>query len=485
MARRSVLFAGSAMSSTQADTPAAQRDVGSLTWRLLRSMTLPLLAVALLLGIGGSWAIDESVEAVNDRILSAASRAIAESLTWDDGEISLDLSPAIFGMLENNERDNVYYSVRYQGRVITGYADLPNIAPPNLRDTQVMFGKSTYLGRPIRIVAEGRQIPGIAGPVVVQVAETLEARERLTRDMLIGLAVLEAALIGMTLLLLPLAVRWGLRPLLSLRDEMDRRSASDLAPLPLTGTPRELRDLVSAFNAMLGRLDVAVGGLRRFTADASHQMRTPLSILRGHIALLRGADLTSKAAQTSIEDIDRASARLSRLLVQLLALARADGAASARAKLEPVDMNAVAAEVVADHVVEALRAGIDVQLDRRGKVAMATTHALLAAELLSNLLDNSVRYNHPGGTVVVSVEAAAGQIVVAIEDDGPGIADEDRERMFGRFSRLDRSDMPDGSGLGLSIARSLADAIDAQIALDTPKSGKGLRAEVRFTAVKA
>ncbi|MES2291389.1 MAG: sensor histidine kinase [Pseudomonadota bacterium] len=473
------------MSSTQADTPAAQRDVGSLTWRLLRSMTLPLLAVALLLGIGGSWAIDESVEAVNDRILSAASRAIAESLTWDDGEISLDLSPAIFGMLENNERDNVYYSVRYQGRVITGYADLPNIAPPNLRDTQVMFGKSTYLGRPIRIVAEGRQIPGIAGPVVVQVAETLEARERLTRDMLIGLAVLEAALIGMTLLLLPLAVRWGLRPLLSLRDEMDRRSASDLAPLPLTGTPRELRDLVSAFNAMLGRLDVAVGGLRRFTADASHQMRTPLSILRGHIALLRGADLTSKAAQTSIEDIDRASARLSRLLVQLLALARADGAASARAKLEPVDMNAVAAEVVADHVVEALRAGIDVQLDRRGKVAMATTHALLAAELLSNLLDNSVRYNHPGGTVVVSVEAAAGQIVVAIEDDGPGIADEDRERMFGRFSRLDRSDMPDGSGLGLSIARSLADAIDAQIALDTPKSGKGLRAEVRFTAVKA
>lgn len=447
-------------------------------------MTLPLLAVALLLGIGGSWAIDESVEAVNDRILSAASRAIAESLTWDDGEISLDLSPAIFGMLENNERDNVYYSVRYQGRVITGYADLPNIAPPNLSDTQVLYGKSTYLGRPIRIVAEGRQIPGIAGPVVVQVAETLEARERLTRDMLIGLAVLETALIVMTLLLLPLAVRWGLRPLLSLRDEMDRRSASDLAPLPLTGTPRELRDLVSAFNAMLGRLDVAVGGLRRFTADASHQMRTPLSILRGHIALLRGADLTSKAAQTSIEDIDRASARLSRLLVQLLALARADGAASARTKLERVDMNEVAAGVVGDHAVEALRAGVDLQLDRRADSAMAMTHALLAAELLSNLVDNAVRYNRAGGTVVVSVERIAGRVIVSVEDDGPGIAAEDRERMFGRFSRLDRSDRPDGSGLGLSIARSLAEAIDAQISLAAPQSGIGLRAIVRFSSVK-
>lgn len=473
------------MSSTPADPPPAPRDVGSLSWRLLRGMVLPLAAAALLLGIGGSWVIDESVEAVNDRILSAASRAIAESLAWDDGEISLDLSPAIFGMLESNARDNVYYSVRYRGRVITGYDDLPDIAPPTLGDTQVIFGRSTYLGRPIRIVAEGRQIPGVAGPVVVQVAETLDARERLQRDMLIGLAVLEIALIAMTLLLLPLAVRWGLRPLLSLRDEMDRRPASDLAPLPLSGTPRELRDLVSAFNAMLARLDVAVGGLRRFAADASHQMRTPLSILRGHIALLRDADLTSQTARTSIDDIDRASARLARLLVQLLALARADGAASARTTLAPADLNIVAADVVADHAVEALRAGVDLQLDRRATRAMAMTHALLAAELLSNLVDNAVRYNIAGGTVVVSVEVDGNEVVVAVEDDGPGIAAADRERMFGRFSRLDRGDMPDGSGLGLSIARSLSEAVDAHVSLATPPGGRGLRAVVRFPAVRA
>lgn len=447
-------------------------------------MVLPLAAVALLLGIGGSWVIDESVESVNDRILAAASRAIAESLAWDDGEISLELSPAIFGMLENNARDNVYYSVRYQGRVITGYADLPNIAPANLGDTQVVFGESTYLGRPIRIVAEGRQIPGVPGPVVVQVAETLDARERLKRDMLIGLAVLEIALVAMALLLLPLAVRWGLRPLLSLRDEMDRRPPSDLAPLPLSSTPRELRDLVSAFNAMLGRLDIAVGGLRRFAADASHQMRTPLSILRGHIALLRDADLTSTAARTSIEDIDRASARLSRLLVQLLALARADGAASARTTLTPVDMNIVAAEVVADHAMEALRAGVDLQLDRRAETATASTHAMLAAELLSNIVDNAVRYNRVGGIVVVLVDVVDGDVVVAVEDDGPGIDVAQRESMFSRFSRLDRADMPDGSGLGLSIARSLSEAIDARVTLATASDGKGLRAVVHFPGVR-
>ncbi len=158
---------------------------------MLWGMVAPVMSLALILGLGGAWVIDQSVQAVNDRILSAASRAIVDSLKVEDGSVGLNLSPAIFGMLEDAARDNVYYSVRHRGRVLTGYDDLPDIAPPTLADTKVAFGDATYLGRPVRVVAEARRLPQIDGVVVVQVAETLDARRRISRRLLAGLALLE------------------------------------------------------------------------------------------------------------------------------------------------------------------------------------------------------------------------------------------------------------------------------------------------------
>ena len=455
-----------------------QGEARSLTARLLGGILLPMIALALALGIGGAWVIEEAVETVNDRILGAASRGIADSLTVEDGEISLDLSPAIFGMLENNARDNVYYSVRHRGQVLTGYPDMPQIAPAGLADGEVTFARGSYRGQDVRIVAEARRLPDIDELVTVEVAETLGARQRTARRMLIALALLETILVGVAAILLPLAVRWGLRPVARVRAAMDRRAASDLTPLPLGGVPGELRDLVRAFNAMLERLDAGVRGMRRFTADASHQMRTPLSILRTHVAVLRQTTPASAEAKDSIDDIAGASERLGRLLVQLLALARADSAFPARATLEAVDLNEVASAAASEHAPDALRAGVELHFDRADGVARAHTHAALATELVSNLVDNAVRYNAHGGQVAVTVERSPATIVV--EDDGPGIAEEDRERVFTRFTRLERDAGKEGSGLGLPIARSLADAIGAQLTLAAGRDGKGLRAEVRF-----
>lgn len=452
------------------------REVRSLTLRLLAGMALPMLALAVILGIGGAWAIEETVEAVNDRILAAASRAMADSLSVEEGTVALDLSPAIFGMLESNARDNVYYSVRHRGRLLTGYGDLPSVAPPGMVDTQVVFGKTRYLNRDLRVVAEARSLPQISGPVIIEVAETLDARNRAARQMLAVLALLEAALVGATAILLPLAVRWGLRPVAQVRDEMDRRAAADLTPLPLSSVPRELRDLVRAFNAMLGRLDAAVQGMRRFTADASHQMRTPLSILRAHVEILRRAEPGSAEAQTSIDDIDHASERLRHLLVQLLALARADAAAPRAVELTPVDLNAIAAAAAGEHALDAVRAGVELGFTPAPAPATVASNPALAGELISNLIDNAVRYNRAGGHVTVSV----GADTIVVEDDGPGIAAADRERVFTRFTRLDRDTHASGSGLGLPIAQSLAVAIGAEIALLTGSNNTGLRVEIRF-----
>lgn len=453
----------------------------SITARLLRGMVLPMAGLALLLGIGGALAIRGAVETVNDRILGAASRAIAESLTVEEGDIALNLSPAIFGMIEDNERDNVYYSVRRNGRAITGYADLPSIAR-GMRDTEVRFGDAVYRGRPVRIVSEGRRLSGVPEPVVVEVAETLGTRERIERRLLVELAALEVLLIGVTALLLPVAVRWGIRPLVTLREEMDHRLAVDLTPLSLDGVPVELRDLVAAFNGMLRRLDTALQRMRQFTADASHQLRTPLQILRTHIGVLRVAVPGSAEATSSLDDIDHASARLQRLVVQLLDLARADNAAPPIESFTVVDANALAASVSEDHAAKAIERRIELRFEHAKQTAPIRTQALLAAELLGNLVDNAIRYNRDGGDVLVSVVAAADGVDILVEDDGPGIPPADRGRVMTRFSRLDRDAPREGSGLGLSIAEALAGALGATLELDQGRSGLGLLVRVRFPA---
>ena len=457
------------------------RAVRSLTGRLLVAMLLPMSLLAVVIGVGGSWAAGELVEAVNDRILSAASRAIADSLTVDQGKIGLSLSPAIFGMLENNERDNVYYSVRYEGRLLTGYPDLRDIGTAGMVNNEVRLAKADFRRRPIRIVAEARQFAGLKSPVIVQVAETLDARQRISDRMLLALAGIEIAMIAVVVALLPFAVRWGLLPLDTFRRELDGRAPSDLAPLDTSHVPRELRTLVEAFNGMLGRLDAAIEGMRRFTADASHQMRTPLAILRTHVGLLRSSKPGSPPAEAAITDIDEASRRLGHLLIQLLALARADAVGPQALELGEIDVEAIAAAVAADTAAVAVEAGIELHFDGAGGAAPALGHAELARELLANLMDNAVRYNRRGGLVSVTVSAAGRGAMVVIEDDGPGIAPADRERVFDRFTRLDRTANAPGSGLGMSIALSLARAIGATIELLTPPSGTGLRVVVRFS----
>jgi two-component system sensor histidine kinase TctE len=386
---------------------------GSLTVRLLAVIILPLCGLAIGLGIGGALVITQSVETVNDRILAATSRAIADSLAMEDGEITLDLPPAMFGMLEDTERDNVYYNVRYGRRILTGYSDLPDIVPGGIADLQVKFDDAVYRGKDVRVIAEGRRLPGLVQPVVIEVAETMDARRLSEQHMGRYLALLEGALVLLTLILLPIAVRWGMRPLARLRAEMDRRVASDLHPLSEESVPAEVRVLVSGFNDLLGRFGGLLEDTRRFTADASHQMRTPLSILRAHIALLRKVPPGSDEARESLEDLDEASARLQHLIVQLLALARADNAARSQLQLRPVDLNALIEDVAADHAPAAIAAGIDLQFEAAESDPAALTDPALAREIIANLIDNAIRYAGAGAEIRMSVQELGPELVVA------------------------------------------------------------------------
>ncbi len=449
--------------------------VTRLLWALIGSLT----AVAIVVGVGGSWLINGIAESTSDRLLGASARAIAETLAVDGGQITLDLPPFALGMLENNERDNVYYSVRHNGRLLTGYPDMPSAPPPTREPANTTFRYADFRGARIRIASEVRSLPRIDGLIVVEVAETLDARHELARRMLLGLSAVEALIVGVAALLVWPAAMWSLRPITRLQRVMDARRA-DFTALPVMEAPSELAGLVIGFNALLERLDASLEGIRRFTADASHQMRTPLAVLRTHLSLVKRHGLDSEVGRTSLADLELAIDRLQGLLTGLIALARAEDGDDGSNRTN-IDLRTIVRNAARDVSALAVNAKVSLSVSApRGRVSLVAD-PLLVGELLSNLLDNAIRYNRPGGSVNLSIKAADHDVVITVEDDGPGIPPEDRPRALGRFYRLARDQRHPGSGLGLSIAQAIAKRLRAQLELGSSSYESGLKVTVTFT----
>ena len=452
----------------------------SMTGRLIGALIVPMVILGLALGIGAAISVRRGVTAVSDTILLASARAISESLAVEDKEITLDMPPSAFAMLDSDAHDSVYYAIHHSGNVITGYPDLPRIGARTLFDGQHEFVDEIYRGHTIRLVAEARRLPQVDGLVVVEVGETTGGRELVSSHILWVLTGLETALIALTLVLIPLAIYWGLHPLLKLRRSMDGRSPSDFTPISLEQAPSEMRDLVASFNSLMHRLEATVEGVRRFGADASHQMRTPLSVLRSHVAVLQRAKIKDDTARSSILDIDMATTRLERLVTQFLALGRAENSTPTSVAFDSEELQALAQDVTSGFALMASRAGVNLAFESSAVPVWVSTQKALAGELIANVVDNAIRYNRSGGHVIVSTLRQDNIGRVIVEDDGPGIDPEDREKAFLRFIRLHGDPLRKGSGLGLSIARALCLSLQAEIRLRSSSLGQGLRVEIDF-----
>jgi two-component system sensor histidine kinase TctE len=234
-----------------------------------------------------------------------------------------------------------------------------------------------------------------------------------------------------------------------------------------------LRPLASAFDNLLARLDAAMAGVRRSTADASHQMRTPLSVLKVQVALARRGD------PKALGEIADAADRLEHLVTQLLALARAEEAGIAP-PLEQVSLRALAIVVINRCIAQAIEAQIEVVLEAPDGEITILSHRTLLFEVLSNLLDNAIRYPQAGGLVMVTITHDQGTAVIAVSDDGPGLSEGDLDRIGGRFVRLSTSIGKEGSGLGLAIVHSAAQRLGAR--LEITNTRPGLRVELTFSS---
>jgi len=271
------------------------------------------------------------------------------------------------------------------------------------------------------------------------------------------------------------------RPMMLLTSTIARLSRQEYdEPVPSTGSRDELGSLAQALEALRTssleseRLQRA---MNRFTADASHQMRTPLTILQTHLSVLEAGDLSTAEARASLADIRDATDRLQRLLTQLLKLARAEGVQAE--DTDDLDLREMIQDAANEHVQRALAAGIELHFEADPGDYPTRISRIVIHEIVTNLIDNAIRYNQSGGHVAVRLlRDSDGTVRIEVEDDGPGIPAAEHRRVLGRFYRLKRDHRHAGSGLGLAIVDSLVASLGARLSMDNGSGGRGLLVRV-------
>lgn len=451
----------------------------SLRRRLLLWLLVPLVAIGLIALIDTYREAVDTANAVSDRVLAGSALAIAERVVVaENGALEVDIPYVALEMLTSAAQDRVFYRVDGPEGFITGYQTLPVIA--GLGQEESGYSDAAFRGEPIRLtsLARAASTGATSIPFVVTVAETTIARTQLAQTILLRSALRLAILIGSAAAIVWMAVTFSLQPLYRLRDAIAERNPDDLHPIEQS-VPKEVRGLVDTVNSFMGRLGSALGAMRHFTGNASHQLRTPLTIIRTQLALSARAHSLEEARRAARIG-DEAVAHAERVIAQLLLLAKVDQAASERLKsLGAVDLTELARTLTADRITQAHAAGIDLGFEGEDPL-FVRGEPMLLGEMIRNLIENALAYAGSSAEATVKVLRAGDEIILEVEDTGPGIPAAELETVRQRFVRGRSGDRP-GAGLGLPIVEEIASLFGGRLELSAGAGGRGLRVRVVFT----
>lgn len=456
------------------------------TWSLRARLLVGILApVALFIVINSVSLYRQSLAAATtayDRTLLASAKTIGEQLDVEGYDDAAALRATVpYSALEAFEADiksQLYYRVSAQdGALVSGFAELPfwrgklPDRPPYA--ALVDFYDARFRGQPVRVAVLLQPVSGQngRGMAVVQVAETLELRETLARQLLIATLWRQLLLIGVVALVTVLVVQRATRPVRELGQAIEARAADDLSPIEAPDAPRELRPLIDATTSVMGRLQRLLDHQKRFVRDTAHQLRTPLAVLKAQVQSARRGDVGPRQA---LAEIDQTVQRATQLANQMLSLAKVEQLRQ-QPESETLDLGQVVREVALD--VSPLIADKVIDFELATMPAPVHAHRWMLQELTRNLLHNAIKYGPRGATLAVSVAAESGSAVLRVSDQGPGIPDELRQRLFAPFAA---GDLASGSGLGLTICREIVQALGGRIALHNRTSGDGLDAVVQL-----
>lgn len=488
---------------------------GSLFGEILDWMLAPLLLIWPI-SVALTWLVAQGIASrPYDRELGEMARNLGLQAVAAEapakGRDRYALAPEAAALLRADASDTVFYQVRGPGgELLSGDKALPqpgadgSVVPweLNFRDDEV--GSESVRVAYLWVAPPGTVAGSPAGQrlMLVQLAETLGKRARLTNEIIKGVILPQFVILPLAVLLVWLALARGISPLNELQRRIRSRESSDLSPIDEARVPDEVAPLVRAINDLLARLDKSMSRQKHFLADAAHQLKTPLAGLRTQAELIQREIDAGRSSpdelKRSLQQIARASERAAHTVNQLLTMARAEDAEQALHR-EPVSLPGIAVDTVRDFVPRAMERRIDLGYEGTEPDASRLRVAgqpVLIGELIRNLVDNALLYTPAGGTVTVRVvEDPFGQVVVLqVEDTGPGIAPGEREKVFQPFYRSLGSGV-EGSGLGLAIVREIVQQHEADLSLDDTRvrravggespdgQGPGARFTIRFPAV--
>ena len=315
--------------------------------------------------------------------------------------------------------------------------------------------------------------------VRVIVSEPQAFRVQLVRSMVVSAATPLAVGLPVLLLLLWFSIKRGLLPLAVLSDEITQRQVDNLMPIALQRVPDEVQPIVTALNDLLTRMGQTLARERQFTDDAAHQLRTPLAAIAAQLYAARHAPAEARHTQ-ALDQLHTSVARSIRLVNQLLALARLEPR-QAQPDFSRINLNEITEAVCADLAPLALQQDQTLELLAAPELPRINGNADMLAMLVSNLVDNAIHYTPPGGLIRITTETDGDGVALTVCDNGPGIAPDQRSKVFERFYRVANQSQP-GSGLGLAICKRIADLHHASFTLSDGMDGHGLTVYVHFQA---
>ncbi len=439
----------------------------SLRSRLFLLIVLPLVLVAVTAAVIRYQVARSTSEALYDKTLLAIALTISRDVVLSEGDL---LAEQLLERVTEALGDQVFYHVTApDGVTITGYADPPNAAGETaLKPGIPRFHDDVYHGDAVRVVTL-REFIGAApfgGWVTVQVWQTVNQRAALSLSIAARAGLMMAIVIAAAGAVVWFGIQLGLRPLFELRAAVAKRSPEDLSPIRRR-VPREVEALVGAMNSLFERLARAFEERDAFISAAAHQLRNPVAGIQAQAEAAGGARDEAQMRRR-LADVVEAARRASRLTQQLLSMESARGR---HETMHDIDLAALVAETTRRHAADAVRRGVYLSFEVEGTPRPVHGDPVLLSEALQNLLDNAARYGcADGGAIRVQLRYADDEVLLAVEDDGPGVPETERERVFERFHRAGDG-VDDGCGLGLTIVREIAERHGGRASLAASRGG--------------
>ncbi|MBI2772636.1 MAG: sensor histidine kinase [Burkholderiales bacterium] len=453
----------------------------SIRARLLLWLSLPLVVFLAIDAWANYSAALRTAQLAFDRLLVTSTHALADLIRLERGQLVISLPHAALEIYDHvsaaaepgelETRGRMLYRVGFlDGAYLAGDRELPayTARPPShpVYRSMIELYDSRSGPEPMRMAALLQPVESFDGArlVVVQVAESSAYRDALARRILLETLVRQAVLLVVVLALIWVVATLALKPLTLLAARLDARSAHDLTPLAPAPVPSELTPVVGGFDGLLARLAHAQEQQRRFVADASHQLRTPLTVLQLQAESgLRG----DVPAQEALASVAATTQRATRLAEQLLSLAKAQQTAATEAP-QDADLREIASEAAVE--LSPLIAAKYLDFRFECEPCTASTHRWMVREIVANLLKNAIEFTPDHGVLGIRTEFEGGSPALVVWDSGPGLSDAMKEQVFTPFA----TDRPSrGAGLGLAICRDLASALGASLQLANRGGAQG------------